>query len=401
MHFGTEDAAGSRIGSITDRETYEKSDYTTAFLNFKNPKKVEDAGHTEAWSAEIRKAKREGYDGLVYVNRGEDIGSTSWVAFAPEQIKSATDNAGTYSNENKSMLFQLNQSPDTGTSGGASADNKVMTPEKRQEYEAFVKGAWSDAANHKKGEPIEKEEFVISKDENGRHLTDAQRIRHIYKTHANKNTEKSCGNIAITNDDIVKILSIIGNADYLIKNILYDNKKTIIYAKHNDLGTYIYIERPSNRKHGNITETFYNIYKQKDVKVLLRMLENNKRYSNIDKAEIITGSGGGGNPSGQGDHYTVPAAATSAHPADTSSSTTSPEKSTPPSSMEELFQLQVKGVDEGAGDAARMGAIQKAYEAARTDERGRLREFGRFADMVAAVRDEPDAEALKEALGKR
>jgi hypothetical protein len=45
--------------------------------------------------------------------------------------------------------------------------------------------------------------------------------------------------------------------------------------------------------------------------------------------------------------------------------------------MEELFQLRVKGVAEGAGDAARMGAIQKAYEAARTDERGRLRRKGK------------------------
>jgi hypothetical protein len=53
-------------------------------------------------------------------------------------------------------LFQLNQAPDTGTSGGASADNKGMTPEKRQEYEAFVKGAWSDAANHKKASLLKK-----------------------------------------------------------------------------------------------------------------------------------------------------------------------------------------------------------------------------------------------------
>jgi hypothetical protein len=39
---------------------------------------------------------RLGYDGVRYENRYEDVGSTSWIAFLPTQIKSATDNVGTY-----------------------------------------------------------------------------------------------------------------------------------------------------------------------------------------------------------------------------------------------------------------------------------------------------------------
>jgi hypothetical protein len=207
----------------------------------------------------------------------------------------------------------------------AESDNNGNMSE--AQYEAFVKQSWEKAVNHQEGEPIEKKEFTIQEDKNRRHLTDSQRIRHIYKTHGKEKTERNCGNIAITEKDVSKLQAIIAKADYIIKNILYDNKKTIIYAKHNEAGTYIYIERPSNRKHGNITETFYNLYKQKDEDMFLRILANNNRYSNIENAEIIIGSGGGGNPSGQGDHYAVPAVAKSAHPADTSLSPKNTDKS--------------------------------------------------------------------------
>ncbi len=37
-----------------------------------------------------------GHDGIVYKNAVEDVGSLSWIAFRPEQIKSATGNRGTF-----------------------------------------------------------------------------------------------------------------------------------------------------------------------------------------------------------------------------------------------------------------------------------------------------------------
>ncbi|MDR1374413.1 MAG: hypothetical protein LBJ24_05510, partial [Treponema sp.] len=46
-------------------------------------------------------AKNNGYDGII-----SDSGFVEAAAFSPEQIKSATDNAGTYGNENRSILFQ-------------------------------------------------------------------------------------------------------------------------------------------------------------------------------------------------------------------------------------------------------------------------------------------------------
>ena len=43
---------------------------------------------------------RAGYDGVVYQNETEDTGNISWIAFRPEQIKSADENDGSFDPEN-------------------------------------------------------------------------------------------------------------------------------------------------------------------------------------------------------------------------------------------------------------------------------------------------------------
>lgn len=48
--------------------------------------------------------KRAGYDGVIYKNAVEDIGSLTYIVFDPTQIKSATHNVGTYSLVNPSTL---------------------------------------------------------------------------------------------------------------------------------------------------------------------------------------------------------------------------------------------------------------------------------------------------------
>ena len=144
MHFGTREAAMQRIGAkaiddaIQSIETWEEDDGTwsasvegdvvaeglsseeeaydeaasiartmeidylydeadeaeAVFLNIRNPKRVRDAG--AEWGPIIEAAKAEGHDGIVYRNEFEDRGSDSFIAFYPEQIKSATDNRGTF-----------------------------------------------------------------------------------------------------------------------------------------------------------------------------------------------------------------------------------------------------------------------------------------------------------------
>jgi hypothetical protein len=113
MHFGTRAAAEER-GRDYD-ETFDKVAKelgqprtstiltTAAFLSIKNPKTSQDMID---WTGAIKQGKKEGYDGILYTNTAEDAGSTSYLPFSPTQIKSATDNAGTYGNENPSVLFQ-------------------------------------------------------------------------------------------------------------------------------------------------------------------------------------------------------------------------------------------------------------------------------------------------------
>lgn len=75
------------------------------YLSIKNPKRVIDAGDTTGWMQEIKRAKAEGHDGLVYANNVEAVGD-SYVAFNPEQIKSATGNRGTFDPMSKDIRYQ-------------------------------------------------------------------------------------------------------------------------------------------------------------------------------------------------------------------------------------------------------------------------------------------------------
>ncbi len=138
IHFGTEDAAMQRIGgkaiddALQEIEVYrnddgtygfeiEGADYggeyltraeaedaaeelamsteasdelfdeplTEVFLSIKNPKKVRDQGAD--WSDAIEQAKKEGHDGIVYVNEFEDKGSLSYIVFDSDQIRFTSD----------------------------------------------------------------------------------------------------------------------------------------------------------------------------------------------------------------------------------------------------------------------------------------------------------------------
>jgi hypothetical protein len=65
----------------------------------------------------------QGYDGIVLKETRADYGisDTQFVSFSPEQIKSATGNAGTYGNENPSILFQ----DDADTEGVAQETERI------------------------------------------------------------------------------------------------------------------------------------------------------------------------------------------------------------------------------------------------------------------------------------
>ena len=80
---------------------------TAAYLSIKNPKRVPDLGGANGeWAQAVEAAKAKGHDGLVYRNQYEDKGKDSYVAFSPNQIKSADNNSGAFNPEDDRPRFQ-------------------------------------------------------------------------------------------------------------------------------------------------------------------------------------------------------------------------------------------------------------------------------------------------------
>lgn len=122
-HFGTRAAARDRFESKVNERDPDDPYFREAtadevpqdvtypvYLSIKNPKRVEDQEGSLAWDAAIELAIEEGYDGLVYENRYEDRGSDSWVAFYPEQVKSAVGNRGTFSRVDADIMLSIPES---------------------------------------------------------------------------------------------------------------------------------------------------------------------------------------------------------------------------------------------------------------------------------------------------
>ena len=122
-HFGTAEQAAIRVEGKaglsdafrTGREP-RAADQTPVtypvYLSIQNPMRVRDFLEDEdhRWREVVAQAKAAGHDGLVYKNIGE-VGpdgeaTDSYVAFYPEQIKSAIANTGAFSPTNPDILYQ-------------------------------------------------------------------------------------------------------------------------------------------------------------------------------------------------------------------------------------------------------------------------------------------------------
>lgn len=152
FHFGTPEAANSRSGRFRG-EHPEGSRVLPAYLSIKNPLETGDIfafadplsiasnlqrqgvlprrmpeiekldaqssrkeitreeANRRARDVIVSELERQGYDGIKYRNSAEDGGSISWVAFKPQQIKSATGNKGTFNPEDRSILASVPRKP--------------------------------------------------------------------------------------------------------------------------------------------------------------------------------------------------------------------------------------------------------------------------------------------------
>lgn len=94
----------SHFGTLEQAKSRNKGKIFRVFLNIRNPERTTDQG--VYWDYECKFAKLRGADGLVYKNEVEGDGD-SYVAFSPTQIKSATDNVGTFSSQNPDIRYQF------------------------------------------------------------------------------------------------------------------------------------------------------------------------------------------------------------------------------------------------------------------------------------------------------
>lgn len=116
LHFYTSNRGGMPVES----QRYYGRREIAAFLNLRNPQIIDAQGKsydnisyngrsydTYGIAADARKL---GFDGVIINNvrefGGTDIG-TDWLAFNPTQIKSATDNLGTFDGENPDITFSI------------------------------------------------------------------------------------------------------------------------------------------------------------------------------------------------------------------------------------------------------------------------------------------------------
>lgn len=116
LHFYT----SNRNGKLAESQKYYGRREIAAFLNLRNPKIINAQGSlydnipynggsydTYGIAADARKL---GFDSVIINNvrefGGTDIG-TDWLAFNPSQIKSATDNRGTFDSGNPDITFSM------------------------------------------------------------------------------------------------------------------------------------------------------------------------------------------------------------------------------------------------------------------------------------------------------
>jgi hypothetical protein len=104
-----------------------------------------------------------GYDGVVYLNTKEDPENPadSYIAFRPEQIKSAISNTGEFSDTNPSILFAEAAGPRRGSFNPLTFDLRLLADANRStfihEASHFFMAAYIDMASQPDAPPALKQ----------------------------------------------------------------------------------------------------------------------------------------------------------------------------------------------------------------------------------------------------
>jgi hypothetical protein len=163
-----------------------------------------------------------------------------------------------------------------------------------QAYANYAKFTWNAVANLKEGQQTEKTSFMLFEDQNAfSHRLTSYELRHIYKNHGDRKSEKQAGNIAICVEDLLKIPNILLNPVYMIEKIKVSGVYHTLYAQYDNQGTYIYIEQISRKNKTSTIKTFYKNAKKVDIQKIMKIMGSKKKY---DLSEVKNISREGGNP---------------------------------------------------------------------------------------------------------
>jgi diguanylate cyclase (GGDEF)-like protein len=253
-------------------------------------KGVGDAQGAGMTPEEVQRAIREhlvaeGYDG-VHLRR-DGLTTDAWIAFHPEQVKSAIGNTGEYNPDNPSILHSR------------QADR---SQELRDLYDRAKK-------NPRLSETVElrplTEEEVTEARRNGvnlkgySHSADSYAFRHTDRKHGNAATEEQRGQLAVTPDDIARIPEVIDSPDAVVYGL--KNKRgqdQVAYLKRFDDGTELYVTEARTGRKRLAMESVRKYPAATRASSILKTLGLNVRDDGGDRLSIVR-RGKAGKPTGQ------------------------------------------------------------------------------------------------------
>jgi hypothetical protein len=301
-----------------------------------------------------------------------------------------------------------------------------MDETKRQEYNDFVKSAWDGAISHERNyNPPHKKlwlgkinDWIVENiKETGVDTTGFSRnitndfVVHVNAHHGDEKTEKDRTQTAVSPQDFEKIFEITKSPDYAMVGMKRTTKlgikDSIVYAKAIGGKTFIYIEvihtGKKNRALSSVTLFIKNTVLSPNS--LFTNIKSNSK-NDVTNAKIIGEAGG--HPGDEANHNVHSTVATSAIPANTSLSSSTPEKSsrsadnqktlsqiTDPAERE-LFQLTE---DEIAADAQSYKTWEEWRDASEAATRGlltKIRASFCFKAQLRAAGDNPIMKGWKE-----
>lgn len=147
--YAAENDARQTVSAIIGRK-HTADRVIPVYLSIRNPYRPTDqdtatmrasSSYIAAQRALVIKAKQAGHDGI-------EFGGGVWIAFRPEQIKSATGNAGTYNSDSPDIRFKRGEAavePDSETdilaerrvTGQTTGVDRAYSPEFRAKLDAF------------------------------------------------------------------------------------------------------------------------------------------------------------------------------------------------------------------------------------------------------------------------